>query len=183
MNQAQRNFLINKITTNVNNQIKLIEKQDDHEPSMDNFILAEVLSGRFKIKTLEEIRQTIINKAENNSKRDWLTSGYNFSSSRNGEINFKISEIFIIPERFIKLHEEWKERDKNRREIVHNLKTQMDTLVTRIQLASDKVLQQMINEVDDLGDISLYDEKLKQLTGVRIDQKQIGNGNDNKGTD
>lgn len=36
-------------------------------------------------------------------------------------------------------------------------------LVTRIQLASDKTLEKMISEVDDMGDVSLMDTKLKSL--------------------
>jgi len=33
----------------------------------------------------------------------------------------------------------------------------------RVQLASDKTLQKLINEVDDMGDLSLMDTKLKML--------------------
>ena len=44
------------------------------------------------------------------------------------------------------------------------LKVQLDTIEVRVQLASDKTLQNLVNEVDDMGSLSLIDTKLKLLS-------------------
>ena len=46
---------------------------------------------------------------------------------------------------------------------INTLQLQLDAIELRIQLASDKTLQKMINEVDDMGELSLIDTKLKLL--------------------
>lgn len=46
---------------------------------------------------------------------------------------------------------------------IKQLRIQLETLEVRIMVASDKVLQKLINEVDDMGDISLIDTQIKLL--------------------
>ena len=46
----------------------------------------------------------------------------------------------------------------------------VNNLITRIRLASNKTLEKMINEIDDMGEISLFDKKLKQITGSIVEQ-------------
>jgi rRNA maturation endonuclease Nob1 len=52
--------------------------------------------------------------------------------------------------------------DKVNQEIAA-LKLQLETLEIRIMIASDKVLQSIVNEVDDMGDIRLIDTKIKLI--------------------
>jgi hypothetical protein len=46
---------------------------------------------------------------------------------------------------------------------MRQLQIQLETLEVRIMVASDKALQKLINEVDDMGDISLIDTRIKLL--------------------
>lgn len=59
-----------------------------------------------------------------------------------------------------------KEREEERSKInkqIEELNIQLQTLEVRIMLASDKHLQKLINEVDDMGDIKLIDSKIKLI--------------------
>lgn len=163
MNQSQRTFLIKKIEETSKMRIKVLEESLPERPNLENYLLHAVMSGNFQLRTIDEIKETLRQKALKGSERDnWL--GNSWGSGNKTDVHFKPREIFIIPDEYEKLLKEYKERDSEVRERINKIKIEVDTLITRIQLASDKTLQTMINEVDDMGNISLMDTKLKQLT-------------------
>jgi len=162
MNQSQRNFLIKKIEKSAKDQIDALRSSIPNSPSLNNYLLHAVMSGNFDIKSKDEIKEVIRQKALKAKEReDWLGNSWHSTSKKS--VVFEAEEIFIIPEEYKSLASEY---IKSRNEIEANIRTislQLDSLITRIQLASDKTLQTMINEVDDMGNISLFDEKLKLL--------------------
>lgn len=161
MNQTQRKFLIDKIEKNVKQQIRILEDSIPEKPSMEVYLLHAVMSDTFDIKSKEEIKELIRQKAKSTKDRQkWMGSDWHRTST---QLVFNPRDIFIIPEEYERLFEEWQKKEKEIRDQVYSLRTQADTLVTRIQLASNKTLEKMISEVDDMGDISLMDTKLKLL--------------------
>lgn len=164
MNQTQRNFLIKKIEDAVKIRINALESDKEDAPSLNNYLLHDVMAGTFKIRSNEEIKEMIKQKALNSKagKENWMsnTDGM-YSSDR--RLCFNPMEFFIIPEEFKNRFNSYTARLNKKREEAHKLRLQADGLITRIQLASDKTLQKMINEVDDMGDLSLMDTKLKLL--------------------
>lgn len=163
MNTQQRNYLIKKIEESVKCREKALRDSLPKEPSLSNYLLHAVMSGTFEIKTNDEIKEMIKQKALNaEAGRDsWMASGSAFSDRR--ELAFKAKDFFVITEEYkIVLAKYTQERDRIQQEI-NTLCAQSEGLITRITLASDKTLQKMINEVDDMGDISLMDTKLKAL--------------------
>ena len=166
MNQAQRNFLIKKIQNNVNATVKLLRDSIPDSPNFSNVLLHAVLSGKFEIQPNEKIKEVILSKAKTaKSGQDWLSkSRYSFSGSDKGDVTFEIKDIFVLPEEYYNLEQEYIEKNRKTNEQIHHIQVQAESLITRIQLASDKTLQTMINEVDDMGNISLMDSKLKLLS-------------------
>lgn len=164
MNQTQRTFLIKKIEETVKVRQDALRRSEPEAPNLNNYLLHAVMSGNFEIRTQEEIKEMIRQKALNARAGDshWLAGSGAFSDRT--EVHFKAYDLFIVPEEYKKLYDEYKvERDRIWKESAE-ITIQAETLITRIQLASDKTLQTMINEVDDMGNISLLDSKLKMLT-------------------
>lgn len=165
MNQTQRNFLIKKIQESVNAKIKILREDKEDPPSLSNYILHYVMSGNFEIISNDKIKEIITEKALNSKAgRDSWMSGQRAWSSDSGEISFRATDFFVLPDDFKKLMDEYLEKDKKRRDEINDLQMQADGLITRIQLASDKTLQTLINEIDDMGNISLMDTRLKALS-------------------
>lgn len=79
-------------------------------------------------------------------------------------IKMIVEDLIIIPDNFKTLKDDATVHNQAIEQKVNELKIQAESLETRIQLASDKTLQKMINEVDDMGDISLIDTKIKLLS-------------------
>lgn len=164
MNQAQRTFLINKIESSVKERVDVLNRSIPKEPSLSNYLFHAVMSGRFEIVSNEQIRKLILDKVLNSKEgEDWMSRSRGFLGSSTG-ISFEIKDLFIIPEDYLKLKEKHDSEKKKIQDEINNINITADSLITRIQLASDKTLQTMINEIDDMGNISLMDTKLKLLT-------------------
>jgi hypothetical protein len=164
MNTSQRNFLIKKIEETKNIRIDSLKHSMTDPPSLSNYLLHAVMSGTFEIRSNDEIKKMITKKALTSSTRHDNWMGTNSAYNRSSDISFKPEDFFIIPEEYTKLYNEHKQKDDKIQEEIRNIIIQTDSLITRIQLASDKTLQTMINEIDDMGNISLMDTKIKALT-------------------
>jgi len=162
MNQAQRNFLIKKIEETIKAKVKMLEDSKPEYPSLNNYLLHAVMSGTFELQPNEEIKKILLQKALNaKGNEDWL--GNHWGMANKSLVAFKAEEIFIVPDEYKERAKVCREKQYELQQQINTLRIQSETLITRIQIASDKTLQKMINEVDDMGDISLIDTKLKYL--------------------
>jgi len=164
MNQAQRNYLIKKIEESAKTRIDTLKSSKPEHPNLNNWLLHKVLSNEFELRTIDEIRDHIRKRALNakGGGENWI--GVDKWSSSLREVKFAVGDIFVLPSEYKEEAEICRKKEKEIDEEIHRIATERDTLITRIQLASDKTLQAMINEVDDMGNISLMDEKLRFLT-------------------
>jgi len=162
MNQSQRNFLIKKIEETIKAKVKMLQDSKPEYPSLNNYLLHAVMSGTFELRPNEEIKKILLQKALNaKGSEDWL--GNHWGMANKNLVAFKAEEIFIVPDEYKDRARICREKQSEIEQQINVLRIQSETLITRIQLASDKTLQKMINEVDDMGDISLIDTKLKVL--------------------
>ena len=166
MNQTQRNFLIEKIRKQTEITASALTSSKKESPNYNNLLLHAVLSNKFEIVSIEAIKETIIKKAkEARSGQDWLSNSRSaFSSYDRGEVVFQIKDIFKFSKEIQDQMDEWKAESDKIREEICNVTVQAENLILRIQLSSDKVLERLINEVNDMGDLSLMDTKIKLLS-------------------
>ena len=176
MNQVQRKFLIDKIKEKTKVVVDALNSnvKDEQPPSLSNYLLHAVMSNTFELKTIEEMKETMRKRALGSKvgSTNWLGKNSWHTVSDN-EVLLKAEEFFIIPEEYKKLWEEWRAQKTKSEKEIRTIQIQSDTLITRIQLASDKTLEKMIAEVDDMGDISLMDTKLKMLGGTGEKLKEL----------
>ncbi len=165
MNQAQRNFLIKKIEDQVKITCDALKEQKPEQPNLNNWLLHAVLSDNFELQSIESIKETLRQKALNATRDvNWLTGERESGWGGNGRgVGFKVSEIFILSDDYKQKRDSFLAASNGIDEKIKTVRMQAETLITRIQLASDKTLDKMINEVDDMGDISLMDTKIRYL--------------------
>lgn len=164
MNQAQRNYLIKKIEEKVKINTDAYKRSEPEAPNLNNYLLHAVMSGNFEIISNDDIKNLITQKALKAKAGDSLWMNNKNSWSSNNEIMFNAEQLFIVPEEYRRLRKEYEEKRDELNEKIRAINIQADSLITRIQLASDKTLQTMINEVDDMGNISLMDSTIKLLS-------------------
>ena len=164
MNQSQRNFLVEKIEGSVDVKIRALKDSLPEPPHLVNFIYHKVMSGNFDIQDKDVLKSIITDRCINTpSDKEWNTStrgGWDKSS----KIEFKLADFFIIPAEFQEKIDKYNIETEETRQQINLIQSQADTLIVRIKLASNSTLESMIREVDDMGNISLMDTKLKALT-------------------
>jgi len=167
MNQAQRKFLIDRIEANVKRQIDALDHSDTEQPpSLENYFYGLALSGKLEIQTQEHIKKVMSERAMKHTAQryseTWLGTSQGDLINR-ASVKIPIRDLFVVPKEYDELWNEYRKNDEEKRQRIRQIQIECDTLVTRIQLASDKTLEKMISEVDDIGDVSLMDTKLKSL--------------------
>lgn len=168
MNQAQRKFLIEKIEANVKARTDELKHSNiEQPPSLENYFYGLALSGKLEIQPQEHIKKVMSDRAmKHTSERyseTWLGTSQGELINRS-QVKIPIRDLFIVPKEYDDLWNEYRKRDEENKQRIRQLRIECDTLITRIQLASDKTLEKMISEIDDMGDISLMDTKLKLLS-------------------
>lgn len=165
MNQAQRNFLIKRIEDQVKASIEALKDKKPDAPNLNNYLLHQVLSGKLKIKPTEHIKKAIIKRAlEAKEGENWMTGERNNYSGLGAKLfKLNVTDLIDVDAEYTRLLEEYKAASVDIDDKIRVLRVQSDTLITRIQLASDRTLDKMINEIDDMGDISLMDTKIRFL--------------------
>jgi len=167
MNAAQRKYLVEKIQEKTKARISTLESSRPESISLNVYMLHRVMSDDFDIKPNDELKEVILQKAlkagqEKSYREDWL--GNSWGTANKSNVAFTLHEFFVIPQEYQDMIDE---RNAKRNEIndqIQQLRLQMENIEMRIMLASDKTLQTLINEVDDMGDISFIDTKIKLIS-------------------
>lgn len=164
MNQAQRKYLIDKISGRTREKISELKSKKKEYPNASNFIFKAILSDKLELRSNDHILGVLKQRALSSKEgANWLTEDRN-SWENKGMVKLRMRDLIVIPDDFDKMQEEVKAFNEEIDNQIAFLQSQLDTIELRIQLASDKTLQKMINEVDDMGELSLIDTKLKLLS-------------------
>lgn len=167
MNQSQRKFLIDKIESNVKQQIDLMKSETIQQPpSLENYFYGLAISKKLEIMPIEHIKQVVCEKALRHTassySETWLGSNRG-ELIGNASVKLKIKDLFVVPDEYNKMWDDYYASRLELEKKIKKLEAEKNTLILRIHLASDKTLQKMISEIDDIGDISLVDLSLKKL--------------------
>lgn len=171
MNQKQRQFLIDRITSKVQDKIKVIKDSLPDCPNFNNYLIHLIMSDKIEMLPCEVIRSTIMNMAIDMKKGKDLFS--NDWGREKHTIAIHPRDLFLIPEDFQKQIENYKSQTESKSNEIDRLRNELEMITMRIQLASPSTLQNLINEVDDMGNLSLFDEKLKSLTSETLNAKKL----------
>ena len=177
MNQKQRDFLIDKLKSQAKENIKTLEQGKLESPDLELYIWKAIMRGSIKIKDSESIRAGLEKMAEETKDAsNWLSKRDSWGSGKrtDGKISVDIDLLFELPQDYIDRRDQVFAHNETIRKRVSEIQMQSDSLIARIQLCSNKTLETLIGEIDDMGDISLVDTKLKALISP-TEQKLIDN--------
>lgn len=164
MNASQRKFLVERIQGKTKERIETLKKSLLQYPSASNFIFKAILNDKLELQPKETILEAIRKKAlAAKEGENWL-SEERIGFYKESHIRLLLSSLIVVPDDYMQESRRVKEHNDTINAEIDLLKVQLDTIEVRIQLASDKTLQKLINEVDDMGSLSLIDTKLKLLS-------------------
>jgi hypothetical protein len=163
MNSAQRKFLVEKIQEKVKARIKDLESQKQEFPSASNYIFKAILNNELKLQPEKQVLESIKQKAlAAKEGANWL-SEERLGLNKENTIRLNLNSLIILPDDYKNEYERVERHNKAIKDTIQGLKQQLESIEVRVQLASDKTLQKLINEVDDMGSLSLVETKLKHL--------------------
>jgi hypothetical protein len=165
MNQSQRKFLIDKLKEKERAKISELERGKIAYPSASNYIFRAVLNGTIEIADKKTILKALTERAlKAKEGENWLEPDHRqWTREKERDVKLSITDLIKVPKEYADEAKKVEEHNGKINAQIETLKKQVETLIIRIQIASDKTLQKMINEVDDMGDISLIDTKIKLL--------------------
>jgi len=132
-------------------------------PSIDNYMFKAALTDSLELQPSEVILSALKAKAiRAKAGSNWLSDD-RLGVYKSTTIRIDIEELLKTPKDYNEELIKIKEHNRKINEEIELLKIQLDTIEMRVQLASDKTLQKLINEVDDMGSLSLIDTKLKLI--------------------
>lgn len=132
-------------------------------PSKSNYLFQAIMSGELELMSQEHIKEAIKKKALTAEEgSNWLSED-RMGWEKERTIKLIIEDVVVLPKELRERRKQVEEHNKLITAQINELKTQLDTIEVRVQLASDKVLKSLINEVDDMGNLSLIDTTVKKL--------------------
>lgn len=171
MNESQRKFLIEKVN---NAERKKLQEMDDvkpKEPNLNNYIVAAFLDNSIQIRTPEEIKEDVKARVLQLGPGETFVDGRRNrdvwgrrSNIQDGMIELPAEVLFDIPQNYRDAHAEYKEKYARWKEERDKVISTTETLVMKIQLGSNQVLDKLIAQADDLAEISLISSTLKLIT-------------------
>lgn len=163
MNTSQRKFLIERIQQKAKEKIETLKNSKIALPSIDNYMFKAILTDTLELQPSEVILSALKAKATRaKAGENWLSED-RMGVYKSTTIRIDIEELLKLPKDYKEELVRVKEHNINISKEIELLKIQLDTIEMRVQLASDKTLQKLINEVDDMGSLSLIDTKLKLI--------------------
>jgi len=161
MNQHQRKFLLEAIEKQYKTEKDNLNSRKPSEPSLNNYLIAAILDGSFKMKSTESVRTSIRERVRDLGKGDALLSegrrGYMHRNDGEAEdmISLPAKLLFDLPEGYAveleKYEKELAEWTKER----EALEASIGAMRIKVQIGSDAALMALVDQADKLCSMSL----------------------------
>lgn len=181
MNKDQRKYLIDEVTKIYKNQRDKITMPE--APSLNNYLIAAFLDNSIKMKDPEllkkRIRERVLKMGHNDvlliekSERGYWRSRPSEKDDEN-IVQISPADLFEYPENFLKARREYEQQRDECDSDIEKLDAEFKTVMFKLNISSDKALENLIQEADNLGSISLVNNTLS--LGVGKKQNEITDG-------
>ena len=165
MNQDQRKFLIERVNKTFQTQKSKLEKDKIERPSLNNYLVAAFLDNSIQFNDIEKMktkmRETVLkfgasDKLVKESKDRWDSTGA-YKDKNTCEIIAE--DLFVVPESYKVALAEYEAYKKDIQDKVEQLEAQKDTILLKIQIGSNQVLDKLVTQVDNLADLNIMNSQ------------------------
>jgi hypothetical protein len=179
MNEAQRKFLTQRIDNIYKAESEKLRKKIPSRPSLNNYMIAAFLDGSVKFNDIDILKKKIRDRVlKMGSESQFIESknkrGYDWDDDDDDApthtVMLNAEELFIVPEAYLVALREYEAAKEKVTSALANLSAQHDTVTLKIQVGSSKALDKLVEQVDNLADLTIINS---QLTLGSNDQKQL----------
>ena len=164
MNQDQRKFLIERVNKTFNAQKSKLEGNKIDRPSLNNYLVAAFLDNSIEFNDIEKLKVKMRETVLKYGASDKLVSekvdrwGSNANKDKN-TCEIVAEDLFVIPESYKSALAEYEAYKKDIQDKVEQLEAQRDTILLKIQIGSNQVLDKLVTQVDNLADLNIMNSQ------------------------
>jgi hypothetical protein len=167
MNQDQRKFLIERVNKTFQNQKSKLEAGKIERPSLNNYLVAAFLDNSIEFNDIDvlkvKIREAVLkfgasDKLVTEGRDGWGNSLYRDKKEKN-TCSIVAEDLFVVPESYKKALAEYEAYKKDIEDKIEQLEAQRDTILLKIQIGSNQVLDKLITQVDNLADLNIMNSQ------------------------
>ncbi len=165
MNQDQRKFLIQRVESTFLKQKKELEKEITVKPSLNNYLVAAFLDNSIQFNDIDKLkikmRETVLKYGASDKLIEEERGRWDDTKNTKDKNLCKIiaEDLFIIPEAYLIELKKYEENKKNIEDKITQLEAQKDTILLKIQIGSNQVLDKLITQVDNLADLNIMNSQ------------------------
>ena len=153
------------VDRNYKTQYGKLKDQIPERPSLNNYLVAAFLDGTIEfadIDTLKaKMRETVLRFGSHES----LIHDEDRWDRREPYVAVKPEDLFVIPQPYLDKLAEYEGIKKEIEAKMEALEATKDTIVMKIQVGSPKVLDRLVEQIDNLGDLDLLNNQLMLVAG------------------
>lgn len=185
MNQHQRKFLLEAVEKQFKIENDALRKRRPTPPSLNNYLIAAILDGSFVMRSQAAVRDAIRERVQNLGKEDaFVRSGegkWGFGRRRDAddepqeEVQIPVGILFDLPKPYTVKMAEYEAAKASWEAEVAALEASIGAMRIKVQIGSDKALEALVEQADQLCSMSLTATN-KLLLGNA--ERLLGNGGD-----
>lgn len=158
MNQTQRKFLLDEIEKQYRKEKEDLGKRKPKPPSLNNYLIAAILDGSFKLRDSSTIRDALRERVRNLGKDESLLGSGNSWRRSEDEENMVLVPAELLFERtpgYAESLEEYSRAKAGWSEELNALEASIGAMRIKIQIGSDRALEALVEQADKLCSMSL----------------------------
>ena len=180
MNQDQRKYLITQVEQTCKNQVADIEAEIPKKPSLNNYLVAAFLDDSIQFADIKELKVKIRKRVLAMSKNDVLIEETeNWRNQKSSQsLSLDPADLFIIPDNYKKALAEYQMKKAKIQEQVKQIEAHRNTIIMKIQIGSNEVLDKLVTQVDNMADLNIMNN---QFLIAELPKKSLGDGKKKRG--
>ncbi len=163
MNQHQRKFLLEQIEGIYKTEKQALNDRRPKAPSLNNYLIAAILDGSARLRSQEEIAGDIRKRVRDLGKSEGLVTA---SSSRRwgrgssdeddeDEISLPALTLYVAPPDYAEARAAFDTAEAAWEAEKEALEASINAMRIKVQVGSDKSLEALVNQADNLCTMSL----------------------------
>jgi len=165
MNQDQRKFLIARVEKTFSEQSKKIQAEHTEKPSLNNYLVAAFLDDSIQFNDIEKLkvkmRETVLKYGAADKLVEEPVERWNSTrlEKKNNYCRIVTEDLFVVPQAYLDELAKYEEKENDIKERISQLEAQKDTILLKIQIGSNQVLDKLITQVDNLADLNIMNSQ------------------------
>lgn len=161
MNQDQRKYLIEQVTNTFRDQRDKIKSEMPEQPSLNNYLIAAFLDNSIQFNDIKKLKEKIRKFVLKMGHSDILIKENSRWDDNKKECRIEIDpfDLFIIPKNYLDALNEYKKKKKEIDDAIDSLEATKKTIIMKIQIGSNQVLDKLVTQVDNMGDLNIMNSK------------------------